>query len=441
MPSVSIIAAEFQDLVKTAAQGQGLPDLAPAVFPHELMLAGYIQDIDTTGRIAVDQIVHGLTKWKPAREAEANEKLVFEGADYQGAVDNMEAAFLSRRWSDGLPLVPATRERVEWILTGTDTPRDKVLTKKFGPRMGAITVGTVAINAAMAGARPEYLPILLAAVDVLATEEGLRILSVIAESAAVFAPALIVNGPVGKELNINSSYGVMGPGWKANATIGRALSLLLINGAGAFSGTAGTPRVQGLPGGYTWCFAENEDANPWQPLHVESGYSRESSTVTVMPGRGTHGMKIKVGAPEILNVIVRAVKGININRYGVPWDQLVVLAPEHAQLLAAAGHTKESIRKYVHENARVSMTEAQGAGMMLWFGEWVNKTANVKDKSMLVPITEKPEDLKIVVAGGPASGTSALIPGMKRMLTANVDKYKPANWRQLINAANKELGY
>ena len=284
----------------------GLPSLAITVIPHEVM-SGAVEDIRPACETAVADIVNALTRWLPEEAGGKEERLVFDGADYQDATDKMNSFFLSKMWSDGLPLVPPIQERIDWMLRGTELPRNEVLTTKFEPRYGLITVENVAINAVMAGARPEYLPVILASIDLLTTERAANLIFFIQMSVGMFAPVLIINGPIAKELNINSSYGLMGPGWQANATIGRAISLVLINGAGGCAGPGGTPSGQSLPGRYTWCFAENEEQNPWQPLHLELGYDAGLSTVTIMAGRGTQTIMAHPPAEKVLGSIVRAV--------------------------------------------------------------------------------------------------------------------------------------
>ncbi len=275
-----------------------------------------------------------------------------------------------------------------------------------------------------------------------ATKEGLELSYVFEETLSPIAPWFIVNGPIAKELNINSSFGVLGPGWKANAAIGRALSLVLINGGGGNSGPAGTRRAQSTAARYTCCFAENEAENPWSPFHVENGYAADASTVTIMAGKGTHLVHVVDGTEEILRATVRALQGFTYHDIGVPWDELLILSPDHAHRLARAGWTKESIRKYIHERARIPLAEAEAAGIFLRFSESLLKQlAMTKDRNMPVPVTEKPEDLNIIVAGGTGNGTSTLVAGMRRKVTAEIDKYKPRNWQQLLDTAKKELFY
>jgi hypothetical protein len=442
MPAVSIVSPQFASFAVTAARAQGVSGIAVSILPYEVM-TGQGKEAGEACEKAAEEIVFGLTQWKPPEpKKKREESLAFGGNDYQAALDGMNQYFLSKRWGDGYPLMPPTKERVDWILTGTDLPRDKVLTNRFPPRNGLITIEKIAINAAMAGARPEYLPILLAAVEALATDAGAKIMHFVTNSVTNQAPVLIVNGPIAKEIDINSSYGIMGPGWQANTTIGRTISLLLINGAGAYIGPGGNLACQSIPGRYSWCFAENEDSSPWNPLHVELGYPAEASAVSVLPGKGTHLIFLQPPVDHLLNMIAHAVHGVSVREFGVPWDQLLVLSPSHARALADAGLTKQDIQNYVFEKARISLTEGEATGFIFRQSpEWARRVEGVADKeSVMIPKTERPENLKIMVAGGPNCVSSTLIPGLCTLVTGNIDRYKPSAWNQLLEAATEAKG-
>lgn len=401
-------------------------------------MTGQITEAEKAYEKAAEEIIFGLTRWQPKELTKTREdRLVFGGNDLQDAIDHMNQYFLSKMWGDGYPLVPPTKERVDWILTGTDLIGNSILTDKFPPRNGLITIEKIAINAAMAGARPEYMPILLAVVEALATDSGAKIMHFITNSVTNQAPVLLINGPIAGDLNINASYGIMGPGWQANATIGRTISLLLVNGAGAYVGPGGNLACQSIPGRYSWCFAENEESNPWKPLHTELGYSVEDSTVTVLPGKGTHLIFLQPPVEHILNMIAHAVQGVSAREYGVPWDHLLVLSPSHAQTLADAGFSKQDIQNYVFQKARISLAEGKATGFTFRQSpEWAERVKGIgKKEKIMIPKTEKPENLKIMVAGGPNCVSSTLIPGLCNMVTENVDKYKPAAWNRLLEAA------
>lgn len=453
IPAVSIVAPEFVNLCKTAVQGEGITSLAFANFPQQMMSGG-IEDMGDACEKVTGDIVYALTRWKPEENEAGGEKWIeFEGKSFQEAVDEMNNVFLIRRWADGLPLVPPTEERVAWMLSGTCLPPRQVLSAKVYPRRRPITVENVAIHAAMAGARPEYMPVILGTVKLLDTDtpDGNKLVHFLQESVGMFAPVLIVNGSIGKEINLNSSFGVMGPGWQADATIGRAISLLLIT-AGGYSGPPdGTPREHSLPARYTCCFAENEKENPWQPLHVELGHGAHSSTVTLMVSRGTQTVMVHPPADYIARSIAWAVKGLTGKSYAMSYEQLIVLSPAHAHVLAKAGWSKEKIRSFVYENSRLSVAEAEDMGMTIGWGEWRDRLgadknvmypkANVTDRSMLVPMIENPDYLTVVVAGGPGGDNSTLIPCIARKLTEEIDQYKPAHWQDLIGTARRQLRY
>ncbi len=424
MPVISIVSEAFLAHGRAAARAQAVPDLVHVVIPSEVML-GITQDVRPACEAIIGEIVDGLTKQPSTRAASKpreERQIVVGGLDYWDAVENMNELFLSSGWSDGLPLVPPTKEQVEWMLTGTSLPRDMVLTRKLMPRYGAVTVENVAINAAMAGAKPEYMPAILAAVGALATERGLHLTEFITNSGTPVTPVLIVNGPIAKELNINGASGVMHPGWRANATIGRALRLVLTNGAGAHPNPGGVVKTQSTPGSYTWCLAENEAESPWEPLHVELGFDPGDSTVTVMAARGSHMIYMREPKEALLGSIAHAVRGMTQRRFAVPWDQLLILNPSHAQLMGDAGWSKTDVKRFVYEKARLSMGEVEAAGMVR--GEAQDRESPTADKTIMVPMTERAEDMVIIVAGGRGGSPSTLVPCMLRKVTAEIAKYR-----------------
>ena len=424
IPSVVIVSPQFVDLVYAAVHGQRITSLATSFLSFDVM-KGIVRDVHSACETAAEEIVFGLTKWKPPDVKKDRESsLSFEGEDFQDAADQMENFFLTNKLSDGLPLIPPTRKRVDWMLTGTDYPHNKIITDKFGPLYRSITVQDIAVNAVMAGARPEYMPIIMAALDILATDEGLKLIHPVIGSVGQFAPVLIVSGPIARQLNINSSFGLLGPGWQANATIGRTISLLIINGMGSLSGSVSS---QSLPGRYTWCFSENERESPWQTMNVESGFDSSISTVTVMSGRGTQTVMVDPPAEKILYSIARAIQGVTVRRYSMPWDQLLILNPAHAEILANAGMSKQEVGNFVFKKALISLSDAQAAGISA-----MTEQKSSPEKSTMAPMMEKPENLVIVVAGGGASQHSTLVPCINKKVTGEIDKYKPAHWQDLI---------
>ncbi len=197
-------------------------------------------------------------------------------------VDPIEACY-QNGWTDGLPVVPPTPERVERMLSGTRRSPDELIAP-LPPKWGKATVERIAINAVMAGCLPEYLPIVLAAVEAM-VDERFNLHGVQVTTSHV-APMLVINGPIRKALDINDGFNLFGQGWRANATIGRAVRLICTNIGGALPAELDRAAF-GHIGKYTCCIAEIEgEENPWEPLHVERGFEPEDSTVTVFAGAG-----------------------------------------------------------------------------------------------------------------------------------------------------------
>ncbi|WP_089720179.1 hypothetical protein [Candidatus Entotheonella palauensis] len=185
---------------------------------------------------------------------------------------------MAQGWSDGLPLIPPTEARVERMLQGYERTSGSVIAH-LPVEEAPCTVEKLAINAVMAGCKPSYMPLLIATVQAV-VDPAFNLTAIQATTNPV-TPMIIVNGPIRQQLGINSGYGCFGPGWQANATIGRALRLLLINVGGAVPGVQDMS-VMGQPGKYTMCVGENEEESPWEPLHVERGLQPRQSAVTVV---------------------------------------------------------------------------------------------------------------------------------------------------------------
>ena len=260
--------------------------------------------------------------------------------------DAINRLYRERRWSDGLPIVPPTVERVERMLRHARRSRDEVVAR-VAPAFGAATVERIAINAVLAGCDPEYMPVLIAAVEaVVAPEFNLQGIQATTNPVAIW---IIVNGPIAAELEVNATFNCLGEGAWANATLGRALRLVLRNIGGALPGDMDRA-TQGQPGKYTFCCAENEAENPWEPLHVERGFGRDQSTVTVVGAEGTLNMNTHAkDAVDLLRVIAESMVHPASNEYchgGEPW---LMIAPEHAEILRRAGLSKADVKSRLWE--------------------------------------------------------------------------------------------
>ncbi len=317
-------------------------------------------------------------------------------ADSAEAVSNL---FFEKGWSDGLPIIPPTEEAVGRILAGTNRdPADVVAA--IPPRWGEATVEKIAINAVMAGCLPEYLPLIITAVAAMC-EEPLNLRGVQATTHPA-SPLLIVNGPVAKKLDINSKSGAFGPGWRSNATIGRAIRLILMNIGGAFPGRTDMS-TQGQPCKYTFCIAENEEESPWEPLHIEKGFDASTSIVTVVAAENPHNINdhYAITAEEVLTTIVNAMATMGSNnvllQHGNP---ILALSPEHAATIASSGFSKSDVKAFIHEKARIPRRR--------FFESAIQRYYPNLEGDALIPITAKKEDIIVIVVGGPGKHSSFL---------------------------------
>ncbi|MCZ6730882.1 MAG: hypothetical protein O7C61_14365 [SAR324 cluster bacterium] len=336
------------------------------------------------------------------------------------SADEVIEAFHERRWTDGLPIIPPTEERVRAMIDAAGRPGPDVV-GVVPPRWAEATVEHVAINAVMAGCLPAYMPVLTAAIEA-ACDPAFVLYSVQATTHPC-AVLMVVTGPIVEELGLNYSHGVFAPGNRANASLGRAMRLVLINVGGAIPGH-GDQSTQGSPAKFSYCIAENEAATPWEPFRVEKGFSSEDSTVTVYSGEAPHNVNEHVcDSPfTTLRVIASVMTTLAHNHVtGVSkGDCLVVLGPEHAHSIAAGGLSRRDVQTYFWETARnpVSRIHDRGPHTANW-PEWVNQ----EDMEAMVPIVAVPEDIHILVAGGPGKH-SCFIPtfGFQRSVTRKIER-------------------
>jgi hypothetical protein len=298
--------------------------------------------------------------------------------------DPVEELF-ARGVTDGLPVVPPTGERVRAAVAASGRAGDE-LVGLVAPRHGRATVERIAVNAVMAGCRPDYLPVVIAAVAAIC-DPAFALEGVSGTTDAV-TPLVIVNGPIRRALDVNCAASVFGAGWRANATIGRAVRLVWVNVGGARPGLISMSTF-GQPGRYSYCIGEHEEASPWEPLHVEHGFAAGDSTVAALAAEAPQIVANTTGrtARDVLGTVARAGVAIANPDLAPLGDTLLVVGPEHAKTIAADGWSKADVREYVWEQARVSVDGAQA------------------------PKFREPDCLRILVAGGTAGRFSAWVPG------------------------------
>jgi hypothetical protein len=322
----------------------------------------------------------------------------------------------SRGWGDGLPVVAPTTERVERMLAAGRADPDALL-GVVPPRDGAATVRTVAINAVMAGCRPELLPVVTAAVGAL-TRAEVNLRGVQATTHPV-APLVIVHGEIVERCGFNAGTGTFGPGNRSNASVGRALRFVLMHVGGARPG-AGDASTQGQPSKYTYCIAERVDASPWTAYHRSRGIDA-ASAVTVACGENPHNFHDMESAEPIRLLTkaasVMATLGTN-NACISQGEYFVVLCPEHAATIAGRGWARRDVQAFLYERARLPRGVLRGAFDAVAWEPWL---AAIDDDSVLLPMTDDPDNIRVLVAGG-AGKHSCVIPswGMTKSVTAAV---------------------
>jgi hypothetical protein len=311
--------------------------------------------------------------------------------------------------TDGLPVVPPTRERVDRMLGGARRAPDE-LVGEMPPNYGRLTVEKAAVNAVMAGCRPDYLPVVLAAAE--AACDPAFSLHGVSTSTHFSAPLIVVNGPVRARIGLNSGAGVFGPGYRANATIGRALRLLMINIGGARPGETSMSTF-GHPGRYTYCIGENEEASPWPPFHTSRGFAAGTSAVTLFAGDAPHGISDHASrsARALAGSLGWSMAGLwNSKHFPLYSHTMLVVGPEHARTFADDGWTREQLARHLWEAVRVPYSsllpdENHGEGTNLRYGQ--------TPPALDAPVSKfpSPEELHVVVAGGTAGRFSVAIPG------------------------------
>jgi hypothetical protein len=323
------------------------------------------------------------------------ENLTSERVELGTTVEAIEY-FFDQGWTDGLPIIPATEERVQQFLAQVGKAPSDVI-GVVSTRGRVITAEKIAINAIMAGCRPEYMPVLVAIVEAMCEPEFNYHGSLASTGSS--AQLIVVNGPIASELGINSNVNVFGPGFRPNATIGRAVRLIIINVTGGVPGVLDKSTL-GQGGKYSMCIAENEEISPWEPLHVQRGFSLEDSAVTVFAVFSPMQFSDHFSnTPEsyLDDVADR------MTAFGHNMDEFViVLSQEHARIFRNARWSKQQAMDYLHQHAVISTERLKRQAS-------IRGPAGDGDASEMHPIVKTPNGIVFLVAGGEAGGFSSLI--------------------------------
>ena len=308
-------------------------------------------------------------------------------------------------------MAPPTEERVARMLQGTTRSADEVI-DLVPPNFGEATVEKIAVNAVMAGCKPVYMPVLIAGVEAMCDDRVS--LHGVQGTTHTATPLFIVNGPIRQQLDINCAAGVFGSGWRANATMGRALRLMMVNLGGARPGEI-DKSCMGYPGKYTFLIGEYEEMNPWTPLHVERGYAPEQSTISVYCCDAPQCVTNNAGrsARSILRTIGAAMATGWSDKTMLAGSYLLVLGPEHAKTIAEDGFSKQDVKRFLFENVRRPLGELvpqpddeEGLDRHR-LPAWLD----AGNDATMVPKVASPEAVILIVAGGTAGRFSLQMTG------------------------------
>jgi hypothetical protein len=400
----------------------------------------------------IDKIIQGLTKWAPSvmgNAADPPKKISIEAADDSEAIIKMNTLFLKNSWGDGLPLLPATDERVNWLLTGTDIPRETAI-GRIMPSGRTATVESLAVNLAITGGRPEYMPVLVAAIRAF-TDPRFRHQMMQTTTCSVNL-AGIVNGPIGRQIRLNAGYGCLGPDprYPAGACIGRAIRLTQQNIGQAIPGS-GTMAIFGGPLKYANAiFAEDEEGLPegWEPLCVERGFSKGSNIITIHAvATSTNITSIHASSKETVLETLHYFARIMGSDYGNMFRNyyennapgILIMPRGIAQGMVDAGWTKKTIKEFLWENSKFPWSVMTSDSDV--FQRYDTHVKPYVPEGEPWPIAVKPENLMIVVAGGKQSGHGYWMRiGCCPTQPISMEIELPKNWEALITRAEEDLG-
>lgn len=322
--------------------------------------------------------------------------MTVETIEIEDNLDEIQYRFLREGWTDGLPIIPPTPARVRRMVEMSGRRADEVIAV-LPPENAAATVEKVAVNAVMAGCPPEVFPVVLAAVEAVA-DPDFNLMGIQGTTNPV-APLVIVNGPARWQLGFNAGYGCFGPGTVANATVGRALRLVLINIGGGIPGEKDMA-VAGSPAKYTFCAAENEEESPWEPLHIERGFAPQDSVVTVV---GISSYINSLGGTVEHLAEALTFSGSNDYRFG--GCPLLALNPSHAERLAASGLGKRELKQRVFDLSKKQVRDFSRALL----APREEDLGSLEDEAKEVPLTRGSDDILVIVAGASGAGGHSLV--------------------------------
>lgn len=424
--AATIVTDAFTLSSNAMAQTRGAPGYRYAMVPHPLSSLSREECRDRARDVLTDVLaILGLAEGEgPAARVTSAAEPVAAAADRVSVADvtadrvrDLQRVIefcYQEGWTDGLPVVPVTEETLGAFLARTTRdPGEPIATVAHLGR--TCTVEAAAVAAAMAGCRPEHFPVVMAAIESMQPSISTGLL----QSTTGQCQLVIVNGPARGRLGFNGAGNVFGPGFRANATVGRAIRLIVLNAFGIRPHEF-DQACQGTPAKYSFCIAENEEASPWEPLHVERGFPPGASVVTTHFARSTLHVENRISSrpEEILLTIADSMS------YAGGWQAgrgyTVVMGPEHAQLLARNGWSKRRAKEFLWEHwgrrrgdlRRLGLYHEMGDGTDPLSGTGANPDG---DDDEFVRFGESPDSMLLVVAGANNAGVSTVIPTVRAL--------------------------
>jgi hypothetical protein len=422
-PTAPLVTIAFKDLALSNAAQRGMPHERICFTPHPVWgktdeeMYAYLEGNDpVSGRPLMKEVIGALTNPLTAEESKTGEVSVSTGPEtFADSEENLQQYYIDNGMTDFMQIVLPTEERVDAMLKGTSHKPDEVVAK-MAPARGSYpewsyTVKQVAINAVMAGAKPEYFPTILAI-----AASGLTALS---SSTNSFAVAAVINGPIRDKLNMNYGIGTMGPFAQPNAAIGRAWTMLSRNLSN--SGIPGQTYLGTLGNGVNYnnlILPENEKASPWTPLSVQKGFKPDENVVSlfvgfsISQGQGGIGLGVKP-VPQYHEAIA-----YNCTPFGPLFGALIVLDPLVAQGLVELGYkTKEQLADWLQKNQTISAKDARST---LFANRWVPDPKTPDDTR--IPYYQRPDAYNFVVVGG-QTNPYHMVANMSYRVSVSIDQW------------------
>ncbi|MFC1991065.1 hypothetical protein ACFLU9_02825 [Chloroflexota bacterium] len=453
-PTVSIVSTGFLGEARAIARAMGMPNLPVAVYPGVILTDSKEVLRKKVEEVIISSVVEGLATQveSAARPIEPEPRDIV----FKGSLEEIHSFFYRNLWTDGLPIIPPTIEKVEQFLKFTGRSPDEVIGTLL-PEQREATIWNVAVNGVMAGCRPEYMPLLIAVVEAVAEPE-FRIED--AGSTPGWEPLIILNGPIVKELDFNCESGVMRVGRQANTSVGRFLRLYMRNVAGLRIPPGETDKAT-ISFTFNLVLAENEDAVAelgWQPFSVDQGFKRGENVVTVQsvicssPPTYSGGDTAQDHMETITEVIGRRTfaywtsVATSYNRY----FPLLVMSPSVAGVIANDGWTKDDIRQYLYENTKTPAWQVETFRRQIGRSDFTLRKAvdegtapeeycESTDPNRMVPVFLKPEWIGIVISGDPGRNQSkGYVQNQKQGPPTSKKIELPANWHQLLKEAQSK---